>query len=82
MAKIINGEFYLSPMEASRELNVSYKTLERWAENGIRSAWENGESGRRREQKDIKVEYIKTPTGYRYYKLQSIQELSKQLRKY
>ncbi len=75
MAKIIDGEIYLSPMEASQILGISHKTLERWAEAG--SLPNRGSKNRAR--KKIALEVVRTATGYRYYKREGIQKLSQQL---
>lgn len=79
MAKIIDGDLYLSPMEASTVLRVSYKTLQRWAESGFINAWVKSNGSRKRELKEVKIDYLQTPTGYRYYKQESIEKLSKEV---
>ena len=79
MAKIIDGDLYLSPMEASSLLRVSYKTLQRWAESGIIKAWVQSNGSRKRKEKKVKIEYLQTPTGYRYYKQKSIEQLSREV---
>jgi predicted site-specific integrase-resolvase len=79
MAKIIDGEVYLSPLEASALVNVSYKTLQRWAETGKISVWVGDNGSRKREKKRIKIDYITTPTGYRYYQQESIKRLSSEV---
>ncbi len=77
MAKIFDGHLYLSPMEASSLLKVSYKTLQRWAESGSINAWVQTNGSRKRKRKKVKIDYLQTPTGYRYYKQESIEKLSK-----
>ena len=80
MAKIINGDLYLSPTEASAQLQVSYKTLQRWADSGEISTWENTNSGQKqRIKKKVDIDCFKTPTGYRYYKQESIEKLSREV---
>lgn len=79
MAKIIDGDLYLSPVEASTLLRVSYKTLQRWAESGFVSAWVGTNGSRRRMRKRIKIDYLQTPTGYRYYRQKSIEKLSREV---
>lgn len=79
MAKIIDGSLYLSPMEASSVLRVSYKTLQRWAESGVINAWVENNGSRKRELKEVKIDYLQTPTGYRYYKQESIEKLSREV---
>jgi DNA-binding transcriptional MerR regulator len=79
MAKIIDGDLYLSPMEASSLLRISYKTLQRWAESGIINAWVKSNGSRKRKEKKVKIEYLQTPTGYRYYKQESIERLSREV---
>lgn len=63
MAKIFNSEVYLSPMEASQQLGISYKTLQRWAESGNLPIKEAKEW----KQQKINIELVKTRTGHRYY---------------
>ena len=75
MAKIKDGVIYLSPTEASAMLQVSYKTLQRWAESGFINAWVDTNDGRQRRKKEIKIDYFQTPTGYRYYSQESIKKL-------
>ena len=77
MAKIIDGDLYLSPTEASAKLRISYKTLQRWAESGSINAWVGTNGSRRRRRKKVKIDYLQTPTGYRYYKQESIEKLSR-----
>jgi excisionase family DNA binding protein len=79
MAKIIDGALYLSPTEASALLRVSYKTLQRWAETGFINAWVETNGSRQRKKKKIKIDYFQTPTGYRYYKHDSIERLSREV---
>jgi hypothetical protein len=49
--RTINGEEFLSPQEAAQKLAISYKTLQRWSDNGGRWIWVrattngNGNSG-------------------------------------
>jgi hypothetical protein len=79
MAKVIDGDLYLSPMEASSLLRISYKTLQRWAESGFVNAWVGTNGSRRRTRKKVKIDYLQTPTGYRYYRQKSIEMLSKEV---
>jgi predicted site-specific integrase-resolvase len=79
MAKIVNGDVYLSPLEASGMLRVSYKTLQRWAETGEMSIWVGHQGARKKKRKKVKIDYMQTPTGYRYYRQDSIERLSKQV---
>jgi len=80
MAKIVNGDVYLSPLEASALLHISYKTLQRWAESGVMSVWVGNNGAKRKKQKRVKIDYLQTPTGYRYYSQTSIEKLSTQVR--
>jgi DNA-binding transcriptional MerR regulator len=74
--KLMDGEVYLSPLEASAMLGVSYKTLQRWVEAGAVNTWVGTNSGsRRRKRKPVKIEVRYTPTGYRFYKQKSIERL-------
>lgn len=75
MAKFVNGEDYLSPLEASGLLQVSYKTLQRWAENGEMTVWVGQNGNKKKRRKRVKIEYMQTPTGYRYYRRRSIEDL-------
>lgn len=79
MAKYIDGDLYLSPMEASSLLRISYKTLQRWAETGFVNAWVRTNGSRKRMRKKVKIDYFQTPTGYRYYKRDSIERLSREV---
>lgn len=79
MAKYIDGDLYLSPMEASALLRISYKTLQRWAETGFVNAWIQTNGNRRRQRVEVKIDYFQTPTGYRYYKRDSIERLSREV---
>jgi excisionase family DNA binding protein len=79
MAKIIDGDLYLSPMEASALLRISYKTLQRWAETGSINAWVKANGTRRRKKRKVKIDYLQTPTGYRYYRQESIKKLSEEV---
>ena len=75
MAKQLrNGEWYLSPGEASALLQISYKTLQRWAEIGTISVW-IGNGTKKKVTKRVKIDFFQTPTGYRYYKRDSIEKL-------
>lgn len=80
MAKLVDGELYLSPLEASSILKVSYKTLQRWAESGILTAWVGTNGSRRREQRPVQIEFLQTPTGFRLYRQSSIERLRDQLK--
>jgi len=73
--KLMDGEVYLSPLEASAKLGVSYKTLQRWVEAGVVNTWVGTNGNRRRELKPVKIEMRYTPTGYRLYKQKSIEQL-------
>jgi DNA-binding transcriptional MerR regulator len=79
MAKLVNNELYLSPLEASAILQISYKTLQRWAETGTMNTWVGSHGSRRRKVQRVKIQYIKTPTGYRYYQRDSIESLLKRV---
>ena len=73
--RIVDGEVYLSPLEASAMLGISYKTLQRWVETGTVNAWVGTHGSRRREVRPVDIEVRYTPTGYRLYKQKSIQRL-------
>lgn len=75
MARIVDGEVYLSPIEASAILGVSYKTLQRWVEAGEVTAWVGTNGSRRRESRPVNVDVRYTPTGYRLYNQRNIQQL-------
>lgn len=80
MARIVDGELYLSPLEASSILNVSYKTLQRWAESGAVTFWVGRNGSRRREQRPVQIDFLQTPTGFRLYRQASIEQLRQQFR--
>ena len=71
MAKLIDGHIYLSPLEASAALRISYKTLQRWAEGQQVSYWSKG----KRCKREVKIDMLVTPTGFRLYSQASIQSL-------
>jgi DNA-binding transcriptional MerR regulator len=79
MAKLIDGQMYLSPMEASSSLRVSYRTLQRWAESGIVSVWVGTNGSRKKKKMRMRIDYLQTPTGYRYYKREAIDRLAEEL---
>jgi len=74
-----DGEWYLSPAEASTLLQVSYKTLQRWAETKQISIWVGTNGSRKKIKKNVKIDFLQTPTGYRYYKRDSIEKLASQI---
>ena len=78
-AKIVDGEIYLSPQEASTVLGISYKTLQRWVEAGEASTWVGTNGNRRRKSRRVNIEVRYTPTGYRLYNQKSIQRLHESL---
>jgi excisionase family DNA binding protein len=79
MAKQLrNGEWYLSPSEASALLQISYKTLQRWAEAKTINVWV-GNGTKRKVTRRVKIDFFQTPTGYRYYKRDSIERLRSQI---
>ena len=79
MAKQLrNGDWYLSPSEASALLHISYKTLQRWAEAKTITVWV-GNGHKRKVTKRVKIDFFQTPTGYRYYKRDSIEKLASQI---
>jgi excisionase family DNA binding protein len=81
MAKMMDdGEFFLSPQEASSILNVSYKTLQRWAENGERQVWVKEEKRRVKKKLPVEIDIRTTNAGHRLYSLSSIQHLSEVLK--
>lgn len=73
-----DGEWYLSPSEASAKLQISYKTLQRWAEVGTISVW-IGNGTKKKVRKEVKIDFFQTPTGYRYYKEASIEKLASEI---
>jgi DNA-binding transcriptional MerR regulator len=80
MAKQLrNGDWYLSPSEASALLQISYKTLQRWAETNTITVWVGMNGHRRKVTKRIQIEFFQTPTGYRYYKRESIEKLASKI---
>jgi excisionase family DNA binding protein len=80
MAKQLrNGDWYLSPAEAAALLEVSYKTLQRWAEAKKMTAWVGVNGSRRRVTRRVQIDFFQTPTGYRYYKRDSIERLARDL---
>lgn len=79
MAKMRDGEWYLSPSEASALLQVSYKTLQRWAETRNISVWVGTNGSRKKVKKKVNIQFFQTPTGYRYYKQDSIERLASQI---
>jgi hypothetical protein len=79
MAKFIEGALYLSPLEASSALRISYKTLQRWAESGEITIWVGTNGSRKKKKKKLKINYFQTPTGYRYYRQDSIERLCRTL---
>jgi DNA-binding transcriptional MerR regulator len=79
MAKQLrDGEWYLSPSEASAILQISYKTLQRWAEIGTISVW-IGNGTKKKVKKHVKIDVYQSPTGYRYYKRDSIERLASEI---
>jgi excisionase family DNA binding protein len=74
MAKNRNGERYLTPSEASALLQISYKTLQRWAEAKTITVWV-GNGTKKKVTMRVKIDFFQTPTGYRYYKQDSIEKL-------
>jgi excisionase family DNA binding protein len=74
-----DGDWYLSPAEASALLQVSYKTLQRWAETNRIKVWVGTNGSRRRVTKKVKIDFLRTPTGYRYYRRASIEKLASQI---
>ncbi len=79
MASIVNRDEYMFPHEASARLNVSHKTLQRWAESQQMSIWVDRDGSMRRETKPVQIEYVQTTTRYRYYKRASIEKLAEEL---
>lgn len=79
MPKIVDGDEYLLPNEASGILNVSHRTLQRWAEAKQVNIWVGTNGNLRRESKPIEIEYLQTTTRYRYYKKSSIEKLADEL---
>lgn len=79
MARIVENKIYLLPHEASAMLNVSYKTLERWAELKRRTIWAGTVGSRRRKHKPVKLDLMKVKGGRRYYEMNSIRRLARQL---
>lgn len=77
--RMVDGEVYLSPLEASTMLGISYKTLQRWVEAGEVNAWVGTNGSRRREPRRINVKLRFTRTGYRLYNQKGIQELCESL---
>ena len=75
MGRFIEGDFYLSPDEASTMLGISYKTLQRWVEAGHASYWKRINGKRKRAQREILITVKFTPTGYRIYKAADIEKL-------
>jgi DNA-binding transcriptional MerR regulator len=73
--RIVDGEMYLSPLEASAMLGVSYKTLQRWATSGWLNAWVGTNGKRRREKREVNLDVHLTPTGYRLYGQKSLERL-------
>lgn len=73
--RIVDGEVYLSPFEASAMLGVSYKTLQRWVDKGSLNAWVGANGSRRRERRPVEIQVKYTPTGYRLYAEKSIRRL-------
>lgn len=73
--KLMDGEVYLTPLEASAKLGVSYKTLQRWVEAGAVNTWVGTNGSRRRKLKPVKIDVRYTPTGYRFYRQKSIERL-------
>jgi DNA-binding transcriptional MerR regulator len=69
--KIINRKVYLRPIEAGRILGVSYKTVERWEEEGIPLS--PGQP-----KKKI-LEAIRTSKGYRYFSALSVEDAAELL---
>ncbi len=79
MARMLDGELYLSPQEASQMLHVSYKTLQRWADAGVMNVWTGTNGSRARKQKRVRIDLRYTAAGYRLYRAKSIERLSKDL---
>jgi predicted site-specific integrase-resolvase len=77
MAKILDGELYLTAQEASTMLQVSYKTLQRWADAGERRIWvrANGNGHRKKESRPVQIEVRFTPGGFRLYRASNIEAL-------
>jgi predicted site-specific integrase-resolvase len=72
--RILDGKVYLSPQEAGALLHVSYKTLQRWVDEGARKLWvRNGHRELVRYPVEVDVQF--TATGYRLYNRESIERL-------
>ena len=80
MAKQLrNGDWYLTPAEASALLHISYKTLQRWAEAKAPVTFWIGNGTKKKVTRRVKIDFFKTPTGYRYYRRESIERLASQI---
>ena len=76
MAKLMDdGELFLSPHEASSILKVSYKTLQRWTEQGERAVWINKDGHRTKEKLPVHIAVRTTNAGHRLYSHNGVQEL-------
>lgn len=75
MARILDGEVYLTPQEASALLHVSYKTLQRWADARERQIWVERGGQRVKETQPVRLSVRFTPTGYRLYSRDSVERL-------
>ena len=71
-----DGDWYLSPAEASALLQVSYKTLQRWAETNNVTVWVGDNGSKKKQTLRVKIDFFQTPTGYRFYKRDSIEKLA------
>ena len=76
--KVVDGELYLSPQEASAQLQISYKTLQRWADAGERWIWVRGNGHREKQRLPVQLDVRYTPTGYRLYGQSSVLRLREQ----
>jgi hypothetical protein len=60
-------------------LEISYKTLQRWAETKTITVWVGENGSRRKVTKRVQIDFYQTPTGYRYYKRDSIEKLASKI---
>ena len=72
---VIEGATYLTPQEAGARLGISYRTLQRWADDKKRSLWVRTNGHRTKEVRPVELDVRFTPTGYRLYSELSIERL-------